>query len=711
MNFLNPFFLFGLLAVAIPVIIHLINLQRPKKVAFSTLSFFNELRKTTIRRIRIKQYLLMALRVLALLFLALALARPFLPPTITGPTSSTEPKVVAIVLDNSASMNRIGSRGPLIEQAKKVAGRIIQNANSDDKFYITTTNGDSFSQDRLLDKKRSNEIISDIEPQNSGHYTKERFLKAYQQLQGAPQAQAMIYIISDGQKSQMLDLKDLSIQRKDNAQKPVTIQPISLEKGKQQNVAVSSITLKNQMISQGTPITLAVDVENVGDAAVTNQFVSLEVDGELLGQHEVALEPGESKEFLFQAVPGQTGNLTGRIIIEGDEVDYDNRRYFVVNIPEERSVLLVKKEEADSPFSSYLQSVLEAAKQSRAQLSFKVQQPNQVTPSQWPNYDAIVLDGIEQIPDYWFQDMQRYVQNGNGLLFFPSEKGAIENYNRFLSLFNAGKFTNIVGEYGSFEQVIKMAEIEEGHPVLENVFAKKGDEDINIELPSLYYYYRYRNSGNAGSIDILKATNEDPLLTEQQFGEGVFLISTLGTDPGWSNLPVNPIFAPLYYRSILYASSSQKAGLQKYELGKAFRWEHALQSSDVKLELDGSEYRPKVEQAAYGVRISYSGQEWEPGILTIKAGKESYKIAVNQNILESRFGSLESTAWQEMISSNALSVNKGIKAGQWSAEELDEKLSASMFGQEIWSWFIWLALLFLILETVITRIYKAESVS
>src|SRR6056297_146677 len=99
MNFLNPFFLFGLFAVAIPVIIHLINLRRPQKVSFSTLSFFNELRKSTIRRIRIKQYLLMALRALAVLFLALALARPFLPPTLTGTSSSAEPKAVAIMVD------------------------------------------------------------------------------------------------------------------------------------------------------------------------------------------------------------------------------------------------------------------------------------------------------------------------------------------------------------------------------------------------------------------------------------------------------------------------------------------------------------------------------------------------------------------------------------------------------------------------------------
>src|SRR6056297_250180 len=100
MNFLNPFFLLGILAVAVPVIIHLINLRRPQRVQFSTLSFLNELKKSTIRKIRIKQYLLMTLRALAVLFLALALARPFLPPTLTGSSGSDTPKAVGIIIDN-----------------------------------------------------------------------------------------------------------------------------------------------------------------------------------------------------------------------------------------------------------------------------------------------------------------------------------------------------------------------------------------------------------------------------------------------------------------------------------------------------------------------------------------------------------------------------------------------------------------------------------
>lgn len=711
MNFLNPFFLFGLIAVAVPIVIHLINLRRPKKVTFSTLSFFNELRKSTIRRIRIKQYLLMALRALALLMLALALARPFLPPTLTGSTSSSEPKAGAILVDNSISMSRIGSQGPLIDQAKEVANRIIQNANSDDKFLILTTNESNGGNTVFTTGSRALEIINEISTQNTAHYTKEKLISAHEQLQDAPQSQAVIYVISDGQESQLSDVEDIQLRggERSNA-KSVSLQLINLEEANQQNLAVSSVRLNSQMLSRGSPITLAVEVENVGQAAAANQFVSLEVGGELSGQYEVSLEPGETREFLFQVVPEQVGDLVGRIIVEGDEVDYDNTRHFVVRIPMVRSILLVNNETEESSFVSYLSPALEAAQQTNAQVSFEEKRTAEVDQSQWQQYDAIVLDGLEEIPEYWFQDLQRYVQNGKGILFLPSEQGDIENYNRLFSLFNAGQFDNVVGEYASFKPVVKMGEIEEGHPVLDELFNRQEDEAINVELPSLFFYYHYRQPANSGTLNILEAANGDPILNEQNFGEGVFLVSAIGADPGWSNFPVNPLFAPLYYRSTLYASSSENGGLKQHQLGEEFVWEGTSQQADVTLQINETEIKPDVKQQPEGIRITYEGREWQPGILTINTDGENHKIAVNQNIMESRFSTLEEDRWQEMLG-GVFNVNDVIGAEDLSVDSLNERLNTAVFGKEIWNWFVWIALIFLITETLVSRLYKAESIS
>lgn len=711
MNFLNPFFLFGLIAIAVPIVIHLINLRRPQKVSFSTLSFFNELRKSTIRRIRIKQYLLMALRALALLLLALALARPFLPPTLTGSASSGEPKAVAILIDNSASMSRIGSQGPLVDQAKEVANRIIQNGNSDDKFLIATTNQSNGGNTAFTNAARAQELVGEISAVNTAHYTKEQLISVREQLQDAPQSQAIVYVISDGQESQLSDVEDVDFQTQGNTDsKPISLQLIDLEDANQQNIAVSSVSLQSQMLSKGSPITLAVEVENVGEAAAANQFVSLEVDGELSGQYEVSLQPGETQEFTFQVVPDNVGDLVGRIIVEGDEVDYDNTRYFVVRIPKVRNILLVNNETEQSSFTSYLAPALEAAQQTNAQVSFVEKRTTDVDQSQWQQYDAIVLDGLDEIPEYWFQDLQRYVQNGKGILFLPSEQGDVENYNRLFSLFNAGQFDNVVGEYGSFNSVVKMAELEEGHPILDELFTKQEDEQISVDLPSLFFYYHYNQPNNSGTLNILEAANGNPILNEQDFGEGVFLISTIGADPGWSNFPVNPLFAPLYYRSTLYASSSENGGLKQHQLGEQFIWEGASQESDITLQINESEVKPDVQQRPDGVRITYQGREWQPGVLTINTGQEDHKIAVNQDIMESRFHTLEEEQWQEMLS-DAFTVNEVISAEELSIDSLNDRLNTAVFGKEIWNWFVWIALLFLITETMVSRLYKAESIS
>lgn len=709
MSFLNPFFLLAVLAVALPIIIHLINLHRPQKVSFSTLSFFNELRNSTIRRIRIKQYVLMALRALAVLFLAMALARPFLPPTLTGSGSSGESKAVAVLIDNSASMNRVGSSGPLIDQAKEVAVRIIRNGNTSDKFLINTTNENNGANTAFTSAGQALEQVANITAANTGHYTAEKFKNSYEQLQNSAETHSVIYLISDGQASQLNDLENLSLDG-ENELKPVSVQLINIEQAKQPNVAISSVSLQSQMLSSGSPITMAVEVENVGETVAANQFVSLEVEGELSGQYDFSLQPGETREFSFQVVLETTGDLTGRIIVEGDEVDYDNTRHFVIRVPETRSIFLVNDREEQSSFTSYLAPALEAARQTNAQLTFEQNQISEVNQAQWSKYDAVVLDGLDEIPEYWFQDLRRYVQNGGGLLFFPSEKGDIQNYNQFFSLFNAGRFTNVLGEYGSFNPVVKMAELEEGHPVFRELFTKEENEEINVELPSLYYYYHYQEPSNSGGFNLLEAANNDPLLSEQQFGEGMMLIAAFGADPGWSNFPVNPLFAPLFYQSTLYVSSTENGGLQEHQLGSPFVWEGASREADVMLEINNTDYKPDVQRQAEGLRIEYEGREWEPGILTISAGEEEYKVAVNQDIMESRFNTLNDRQWQSLLG-NAVTAHEIISTGDFSPGSLEEQLDASVFGKEIWNWFIWIALLFLILETVISRLYKAESIS
>lgn len=708
MNFLNPLFLLGLIAVALPIIIHLVNLRRPQKVAFSTLSFFNELRKSTIRRIRIKQYLLLALRTLAILFLALALARPFLPPTITGSASSGESRSVAILIDNSSSMSRVGTKGPFIEQAKNIADRIIRNGSSNDKFLIKTTNPSDATNTGFVSSSGAITQLDEISAVNRGHYTKNQFKEIYQQLKEAPSSQSVLYIVSDGQVSQLSSLEEIELG--ELKEKSISVQLIKLGKAQQQNVAIKRISLESQLLSPDTPIKLSVEVENTGDAAVANQFLSMQVEGEMTGQYETSLDPGEKKEFLFELVPEEAGYLSGQILLEGDEVGFDNSRYFVFHIPRQRSILLVNDRQESSSFTSYIAPALEAAQQTNARVLFEEKQIDDIEQEVWKNYDGLILNGLTNIPEYWHRGLRQYVQDGGGILFFPSEQGEIKSYNQFFSLFNAGQFNNVLGEYFSFESITKMGELEQGHPVLDDIFNKEENEEIRVDLPSLFYYYHYKPISSSNNLILLKAANEDALLVEQRFGDGMLLISTLGADPGWSNFPVNPLFAPLYYRTILYASSPERGGLMKHQLGNKFEWVGAISETDITLSINGTDYKPEVQRQTNGMKITYEGREWEPGILEISADDQEILVAVNQDIMESHFETLQEEQWQNIFDDKAY-MSDIITADNLSTDKLDERLRTSVFGKEIWNWFIWIALLFLITETLITRLYKAESTS
>ena len=138
MVFLNPTILFGLLAASIPVLIHMLNLRKLKKVEFSTLSFLKELQKTKIRRIKFKQWLLLALRVLIIIFLVASFARPALETTAIGTASAAKTSAV-IILDNSYSMAYVRNEGSSFNKAKKSIIELMENFKSGDEITLLLT--------------------------------------------------------------------------------------------------------------------------------------------------------------------------------------------------------------------------------------------------------------------------------------------------------------------------------------------------------------------------------------------------------------------------------------------------------------------------------------------------------------------------------------------------------------------------------------------
>ena len=154
MIFGAPVFLWGLLALAIPVVVHLFQFRRYKKVYFSNVDRLSELRSESRRQSTLRRWLVLLMRSLALLFLALAFAQPSLPGR--DRTLHSGATVVSVYLDNSVSMENSSSDGSQLEAAKQKAREIVAAYRPGDRYQLlsNTLSGDEFrwlSREEFLD--------------------------------------------------------------------------------------------------------------------------------------------------------------------------------------------------------------------------------------------------------------------------------------------------------------------------------------------------------------------------------------------------------------------------------------------------------------------------------------------------------------------------------------------------------------------------------
>jgi len=700
MSFLNPLFLIALVSVGIPLLIYMLNLRKPKRIRFSTLAFFESLKSTSLRKIKIKRWLLMAIRMMAVAALALALAHPFLP-SGAGMLATGEPAVVGIIVDNSPSMGQIDRNGPYIEQAKEIAADVINLRDSDDRIVLNVTNGESLTLPYLTPSAAAREL-AELETVNSGNYLNRTISQTIQQLTSATEPNKLLYIISDGQMTQMSVLEEL----KQAEAYDVGLQFIRFGEAEPSNVGISEVSLEK---SEGENLIRGI-VKNYGSQQTGSQFLNVYVDNELLAQQVYDIAGGESEEYVFELPESNDRFVEIRFEIEGDELLFDNTYYAAVELPEERSVLYVGENSSQSgDFRSYLRPLLEASEQNSDRLEYTFETAENLMPDQFEGADAIVLDGIESIPDYLSQVIIEQVQAGAGLLLLPAATGDIENYNRLLALSDAGRYSNIVGSYGSFERYDQLAPPESGHPILDVMFDRQEGEDLRVNLPELYYYYGINTVEGRATAPILTTRTGNIVLNEVSVGSGTLIYSAIGSDPGWSNFPVKPLFAPAFYRTVEYLASGEDASMNLHVLGSPFDITlSGAATGAVELQADDEQIIPTTRQTFSGLNVFYLGEEWMPGWKTIQFGDERILFASNLNAMESQLESFNEQELTELLST--LFINVDVKSSQSNRQQRLAGLKAASVGKDIWYWFIILAIILLVTESLVSRHYKAESI-
>ena len=690
MTFLNPAVLFGLLAASIPVLIHLFNLRKLKKIEFSTLTFLKELQKNRIRKIKLKQWLLLALRVLIILLLVLAFARPTLEGVALGGTTSAAKTTAVFILDDTFSMSVVDAKGSYLNQAKESIKELIKNLQEGDEAALIIVSGRN--KENVKPTTNLTDFIKNVdavEPAYSSGYLHDAIVKASEILAESNNFNKEIYIFSDFQKSKILKEGSLSDLSKLLNEK-VKMYSFNYSGKEIYNIGIDNIKVETQIFEKDKPVVFNVTVTNYSSSKVNNLVVSLFINDERTAQQSVSLAPGASSVLTMESLVKKTGYNSVFAEIEDDEIMQDNRRYTTIFIPDKIPLMIFYDNEADTKFvdlalaSSGNNETFDITKKSLQQLlSVNLNQ-----------YDVVFIIGSEITGP---ERLKQFVENGGGLFLFPGSKTTTQNFQKLLDVFSLPIVQGSFGGAGKNDNSVTFDKVEFNHPLFSNLFNEQTKK--KIESPDIYHHLRIDPQGKG--INIITLMNGSSFLSEYKFGSGKILV--LNTSPvlSWSDLPLKGIFPPLINKSVFYLASKNKEE-ERYFAGDAVNLNLTNKSvGGIKIEKPGkSEEFISPEDIPQSGFLSYSSTDLTGVYKILSGNKIINEFSINHDPLESVTTSITNKDFESYLSSinfkgKYFSINKD--------ENPVQVVLQARFGSELWKIFILAAIITALIEMLVAR--------
>lgn len=691
MIFLNPAILFGLLAASIPVIIHLFNRRKLKKIEFSTLTFLKELQKNKIRRIKLKQWILLALRVLIIIFLVMAFARPTLQSVKIGGTTSAAKTTAIFILDDTYSMSVVDQKGSYFNQAKEIIKKVLSQLQEGDEVGLILVSKPSEESKLTSNLAEFEKNLRQIDLSYASGDLNSSIIKAAQLISGSKNFNKEVYVLSDFQKDR-INPKNLSNDVSELLNKAVKLYTFFLADKDVYNLSIDDLKINNQIFEKDKPISFSITITNNSKQDVSNGVVSLFLNDERSAQKSFDVNAGQSAIVEMEAVPKSTGFIDITAEIETDEIMQDNKRFASVYIPDKIAVGVFYENPNDATFVNL---ALQTAGENRFEIEEK--NVNQLLSQQLNKFQSIILianslNGADQL--------KSYIENGGGVILFPSSNADANRLNQLYNQLGMNISTTFIGKTNSNDLQIKFDKIDFNHPIFQNLFQTENKK--NFESPFINAYYKNPVYGNS----IISLIDGSSFLSENKIGNGKVFIFNTSPVLSWSDFPVKSIFVALIDKSVVYLSSKDREQ-------NVF-----LAGEEVNVNLGNSKptqikvIRPGNSQDIINLTdkvlkdyLTYSNTNLA-GHYKFFAGDDQIEdISINTDPNESKTVYATSSDFENYL--------KEIKFnGQFVSIDKDSnilnRILQARFGSELWRYFLLIAILLALVEMTIARNSKKD---
>lgn len=713
MNFLNPSLLFGLFAVSIPILIHLLNLRKIKKVEFSTLMFLKEIQKSKMRRIKLKQIILLALRVMAIVFLVLCFANPVYE-GYAGNNDNFSGYTTLIFIDDSFSMAARDSKGQYLGQAKDAVKKILESHKESDDIYLIPASKTDFKGNKVLFDSFT-ELYDSLEKISISYKPadiNEIISFSDKILKNSAKPNKEIFIISDFNQINFNPDNGLPPAFSETKDNSVNAYLVKIGNREINNLSIDSFIVTSKIIEKNKDVKIKVFINNHSRYNVYNKTVNLIIDNELKGERVVDVSSFDKKEIEFSFKSDHSGNVNGIVEItqsefQDDEIIQDNKYYFSLYIPESFNIGVIYEKPEDFYFIDLALrtagSILSDSIKMKSNL-FNVTSERTVNESILKN-NVVFISGKKSFTDYESQILRDFVSDGGGLFIFPGNSIDINNYNS--TILNKLNFVKIEDLNSNKEEnnKLKFDKVDFENPVLSEIFLNRNlnstSGNFNIDSPEINSFFSLLPNEKARQIITL--TNNRPFLVESKLSKGKVIISSVSARDDQSDLPLKTIFVPLIIRSIYYLSNNFEYQ-KEYIAGKSnlISVREIKNINDMVLP-DKSEIKPELDLINPNenyLYLPYSDLTSGTGFYSLKdsSGAE-FDFALNKNSIESNLTVSENDDITDYFKKNGIQNVKLIEKSEDILSAVDESSS----GLSLWKYFLIGALLFIAGELFLSK--------
>ena len=577
MGFLAPAMLIGLVAIGVPIAIHLIGRRRARIVPFAALDFLMGTKRKTARRLQLRERLVLLVRALACLAVAIALAKPFTSCERKGPQVTRGPQAAVIVVDDSFAAGYVVDGKPWIKRASDEARRIVAQLGPEAEVAIVrASEGAEHPTELTRDHLRLRDQLLALEPSARPADTTRALIRAAQLLAASSHARKTVFLLSLQAKTGLHP--DEPPWGKDGP----TFVALDLRPAQMPNLAVTALKVDSDPNTGTRGVAFDAEVGNFSDEP-KNVELSLTIADRVVARGALALAPHEKKTKRFlAALPAGARASDASVSVAGDNLAIDDRRYVRATLRDEVRVLLVDGDPRtvrhdDELF--YVEAALRPGDREDSgtsvrsitaeELSGITKVRGQAPKIDLNDFDVVVLANVAALPAARVAALAEWVRAGGGILVAPGDRVDPAAYDKtMLPLLPQSLRDPIDTTWGASPEerdsrALHLVKWEADHPIFAP-FSKDAPDlaDAKFFKISLLGPTTATNDRKV----LARFTNGAAALVEASIGAGRTLLFTSTLDRDWNDLAIHRGFLPLVQQSVRHLARKHALGIESDHL-------------------------------------------------------------------------------------------------------------------------------------------------